>query len=343
MPIIMCAINFLYLSAAEAGLAYDEGEWVGGRLFDSYDVAYSVCEYCVRDDVLEAVQNAIEPETWTDSHISESPLDVALGWGWEAFCRKVKHESRFVFLSREEQSSGHPDEFTTVEWLQRLEKIIIDNELVTRIPPGTVYWRGRLVDSLDNWTALRSAKDLGSPPGERASNNRMSPAGISFFYGSEDIDTVVAEIGAHSVNRYAVVGAFETLRDLNVLDLTALPELPSVFQESISRQEYGERKFLRAFARDLGKPVSIDGREHIEYVPTQVVTEYLRFIPPFAADGILFRSSQNDGVNCVLFVGPDDCLDDTVPAAPRPPWLEEGTLCLKTDTVKWVRIVASVK
>ncbi|WP_146060416.1 RES domain-containing protein [Amycolatopsis sp. CA-128772] len=67
-----------------------------------------------------------------------------------------------------------------------------------------------------------------------------------------------------------------------------------------SSQRY-DLVFLHRFAADLGKPIALDGREHIEYVATQVVTEYLRFVSSNAVDGILYRSAQNDGVCCVLF------------------------------------------
>ena len=61
--------------------------------------------------------------------------------------------------------------------------------------------------------------------------------------------------------------------------------------------------FLHGFVADIRKPVVLDGREHIEYVPTQIVTEYLRFLAPANVDGLLFQSAQTFGVNCVIFSG----------------------------------------
>jgi len=121
------------------------------------------------------------------------------------------------------------------------------------------------------------ASTLGSPPLMRASANRMSPAGISMFYGCDDIPTVVAEIGSHTAKRFAVIGAFETTRLLQMINLAALPLVPSVFDPE-QRKYYYELMFLHGFARDLRAPVALDGREHIEYVPTQVVTEYMRWL-----------------------------------------------------------------
>src|SRR5262249_23506696 len=57
----------------------------------------------------------------------------------------------------------------------------------------------------------------------------------------------------------------------------------------------------------LAKPIKKDDREHIEYVPTQVVTEFLRH--EFRTEGghrvkgIIYQSARNGkGKCCVLFV-----------------------------------------
>lgn len=162
------------------------------------------------------------------------------------------------------------------------------------------------------------------------------------FYGSADIDTVVAEIGAHSTQRYAIVGAFETTRELTLLNLADLPPVPSLYHDAGRGLHYYDLKFLHSFAVDLGKPITLDGREHIEYVPTQVVTEYLRYIPEYTVDGILFRSAQNNGVNCVLFSDSNGCVDPDSP--PGKPYLkhEDIYLRLQFDSVRCVRIVTTV-
>jgi hypothetical protein len=174
---------------------------------------------------------------------------------------------------------------------------------------------------------------LGSPPPTKASANRMSPAGISMFYGSDDIPTVVAEIGSHTTKRFAVVGAFETTRPLWVVNLASLPTVPSVFDPQ-GREHYYELLFLHEFARDLSEPVVLDGREHIEYVPTQVVTEYMRWLPDVAIDGLLFTSAQNSGTSCVIFCGPEGCADPGKET-------DETMLRLIDDSLQTVRVVAS--
>ncbi|MCE5292392.1 MAG: RES domain-containing protein [Nocardiaceae bacterium] len=56
--------------------------------------------------------------------------------------------------------------------------------------------------------------------------------------------------------------------------------------------------------KELTLPIVLDGREHIDYVPTQVFTEFLRYAFPEPLDGMVFPSAQSDGRNVVLFDGP---------------------------------------
>jgi hypothetical protein len=66
---------------------------------------------------------------------------------------------------------------------------------------------------------------------------------------------------------------------------------------------------------DLSKPISKNGREHIEYVPTQVVTEYFRYtyedLTGGSLDGIIYPSSKLSKKNaCVLFYDHQQSLDE---------------------------------
>nr|QEO73821.1 hypothetical protein [uncultured bacterium] len=327
MDIVMGAVRFLFTPVDDtSGLS-------GAGVFDATEVAYAVCEGDVTNEVLRAIAASITEQAWTDAYRSGSSPGKAMGRGWAAFCEKVKHVSRFVFLVTKQESPDRSGDLTTVELLERLEKIILDHGTLLPVPAGRVFWRGRKVDSPGKLAQYGTAAALGSPPRNKASHSRMSPAGISMFYGSDDIDTVVAEIG-HDARRYAIVGAFETTRHLTLLNLADLPPIPSLYHEAGRGSRYYDMRFLHSFAVDLGKPVTLDGRERVEYVPTQVVTEYLRFVPDFAVDGILFRSAQNNGVNCVLFCDASGC------AGPDDPASMDTYVRLRPGTVQWVRIAA---
>lgn len=89
------------------------------------------------------------------------------------------------------------------------------------------------------------------------------------------------------------------------MNLTQLPPLSSVF-DSNRRQEREELLFLESFVEEIKKTIEKNGTEHIEYVPSQVVSEYFALV--FEAsngqclDGVLYPSAvQRGGHNLVLF------------------------------------------
>jgi hypothetical protein len=160
----------------------------------------------------------------------------------------------------------------------------------------------------------KTAAELGPPPVDKCiSANRMSPAGIPMFYGAFDEATALAET-TKETDEFATIGKFKTLRDVKVLDLTRLPIVPSIFD----REKRDDRQpifFMRDFLRDFTKLVDKNGSEHIEYVPTQIVTEYFRHIyrhnDKESLDGIIYPSSVSKGGKaCVLFCTGKNCTQD---------------------------------
>ena len=79
--------------------------------------------------------------------------------------------------------------------------------------------------------------------------------------------------------------------------------------------EYDPRKlliFLHTLGHEFSKPITRDDRVHIEYVPTQVVTEYLRGVKTRedgGLNGIRYGSARHDGgASLVLFCNPDNLI-----------------------------------
>ncbi len=103
----------------------------------------------------------------------------------------------------------------------------------------------------------------------------------------------------------AVLASFTTRADVRALDLTQLPATPSVFEED----EFDTREailFLESFIDAITEPVTKDGREHIDYVPSQVVSEFFaqvfRTESKEQLDAVIYPSAvMPDGRNLVLF------------------------------------------
>ena len=96
--------------------------------------------------------------------------------------------------------------------------------------------------------------------------------------------------------------------------------------------------FQKHFVENISQPVIHDGKEHIDYVPTQILTEYFRhrYTGPdnLRIDGIIYPSAQRKrGSSVVIFAGPTDL--DPVPS----PWPgEKHTPLLMLDSASIRRL-----
>jgi len=195
--------------------------------------------------------------------------------------------------------------------------------MVTTIPKSTIVYRCRRRKRNDLWSP--TAEELGAPDPGKARAGRMNPAGIPYLYTAFDAETVLHEVGAHKRTTDTILIARFTLNtDVDVVDLTTLPPEPSIFD--LDRKAERERAlFIQGFVDEIAKPVTKDGQEHIDYVPSQVVCEYLAQVfksrtgKPLS--GLIYPSSAHEGgrnlvifpsnrglvgtkFNCVTFVAP---------------------------------------
>lgn len=139
----------------------------------------------------------------------------------------------------------------------------------------------------------------------------MSPAGVSLFYGSDDPQGAIAEIAGHGTGSTAIVAEFKTTRALFILDLTTTPPLPGSVFDADKRPAIAMRSFLATFVANVTRPVIPDGREHVEYAPTQVITEYIRFMSRTPVNGIALPSKPGKGTKTyVIFAGPAEVADE---------------------------------
>jgi hypothetical protein len=298
----------------DEGVAWEQG-WVGNVL-DSYDLLTEELEIdFATEELFHDLHRSLSDRQWCQRNFYELEPHEALIAGWEEFARVVKHESRYVLARREDpRAEGRGlEEIAPADFLDALSRVIANSRLYANLAAETTVCRLRMHGNGSSYT---HAHELGPPPAKFAKfPNRMSAAGITAFYGAFDKDTAVAETvrPAEAPLSAATLGHFKLLRDLHLIDFTKLPPVPSIFAVGSRTRRQGIL-FLRSFLRDFTAPIEKDGREHIDYVPTQVVAEYLRFIHrgrnEQRIDGILYRSARNEGAQaCVLFAGPDEFCD----------------------------------
>lgn len=254
----------------------------------------------------EALDQDIEDcflnDDWIQHHASAMTIGQELSFMWELFSRMIMHEQRFTFFKRPEFTGEKlSDDNGLMDILTELGSIISRHNLCRIISIGTELYRCRFINKGD---VVASFEDITSAPDDKAKQSRMSPAGVSMFYGAFDAKTANIESSSDGIlsNNLHVIGRFRTKEELKVLDLTDLPQ-PSFWIPS----DWEGIGFLHSFNREITKSIKRDDRIHIQYIPSQVFTEYLRYIYQSVddrkIDGIIYKSSLKGATskNIVLF------------------------------------------
>jgi hypothetical protein len=309
---------------ANAGLPYETAE--GGYQGTTY-LTYEVFEELGLDfpkdrgdRLRDAIEGGLGNDLWSEADPFGLTRDQQLHFSWERFCRVIKHERRYFFLRNDEKEARHSGDelFSPAEILQMIFSFAEDAGAFAKLPTGTTLYRARYEPDGETYA---TAGTLGPPPLDHAiKTNRMSPPGVVMTYASEDLESALAET-VDEPGTFAI-GKFATERDALILDLTRLPAAPSAFAELLDTQEYDPRprlNFLHSISREISRPIARDDRVHIEYVPTQVVTEYVRSavrIKGRRVDGIRYNSSRKlAGSALVLFADQRNLILD-VPERP---------------------------
>lgn len=294
-------VFYYYNDPASACVPYE-----GGYLFDpedTEDVLMSIGLEC-HEKLFEDISKAFVPNGWVESaggHWASSHQSDILNDSWSNFVEVVKHEVRFFFSRIPTSSDSGSQEYSPQQLLSVMSHLIQELGLVNTISMGTSLYRVRNRDEGSDWAL--NQEQMGPPPSDRAAAGRMNPAGISYLYLAFELETALAEV-LDGPPCGAAIAQFGAQREMFVLNLTSLPQLPSIFDNSDREQREG-LMFLKQFVVEISKPVRKDGREHVEYVPSQVVSEYFALVfrtngQPL--DGIVYPSAvRPGGKNLVLF------------------------------------------
>lgn len=293
-------------------VAWDGGFVLGSPIIDS-------------DDLLDQHDGPLENEELHREFVGafdhlwcqRDPYSLAhsdmLLLSWERFSETTKTDKRYFWYRTQTPDNNDDDEL--------LDPAEVPDEVGRAIVRAGWRMLGQTADcrlfrarAHDPSKRLRAADELGAPPSEQAGNNRMSGAGISMFYGAETAKTAIAEI-RFSRKEAVTVGSWRPTRELVYLDLLAARPIPSIF-DMTARSDRPWLRFLAEFADDLAQPID-QYISPIEYIPTQIITEYvrdhLRTPDDRRIDAIRYRSSldEPDGVCWVVFAKLDDCGEST--------------------------------
>ena len=254
------------------------------------------------DDLFEDIRGAFVNDGWVPAaggHWSSLHPHEELSYSWESFVHAVKHETHYFFTNLE---SEEPGEYSPHTLLRKIGELVNELSRISHLPVGMQLYRVRERHNGENWEI--NADEMGSAPREKARAGRMNPAGISYLYLAQERETALAEVlsGPPCQAAYA---EFVVTHELTVIDLCQINSLPSIFDSHLRDVREG-LIFIAGFVESISKPVKRDGSEHIDYVPSQVVSEF--FAKVFQRTdgekihGMVYPSAiQLGGKNVVLF------------------------------------------
>lgn len=305
----------------DGGVPYDpeERDYMYHERYDTNDVVGDELDL-PRDrsgDLAQAIAEGLGIErVWVPKEPMAMREDDWLIQSWDSFSRHVKHENRF-FFREQPQDCDRRDLIHPSRMLEALAVACEKCDMYRQITDETIY-RVRFEPEGSTWS---EATDLGPTPTCRAvTDNRMSPVGIVMFYGAFDPETAIAETVTPPCR--VAIGRFRLRTEMTVLDLTNFPKV-SIFDPENGRN-FRALEFLKSFSRAISQRVNKDRQVHVEYVPTQVVTEYFRHVEG-SVMGILYPSAVRPGhSSLVLFADQNSVLGchDADGLRDVEPWIE---------------------
>lgn len=161
--------------------------------------------------------------------------------------------------------------------------------------------------------AADPSRQMGPPPTRKRRPGRMNPSGICAFYAGYDLATCIAELRPR-VGSVVASAEFEIIRPIVAFNTTRFaqePKEPNLFaKDHIKRM--AQWRFMQTFMHEIAQPISPDD-EHLDYVPTQAVAEYLLRHHKFHLNGeerrieaIIYRSAQHPAGKNIVILG-DAC------------------------------------
>ena len=299
----------------EAGGFWDneDGNYYGFDAINTSEMLESIpleCNEKLFEEIAESFVNDQWVETANGSIYGSHPHEL-MSYAWERFAQIVKYESRYFFQQtlsniedeEDEYQFARQENYNPANFLPILGELAIKLRLFTTLSIGETLFRARPKKEGESFDL--NTKELGAPPSQKAAAGRMNPAGISYMYLAFEQDTALTEVRQSNGLLQAAIGRFETQRETHILDLTNLPEKPSIFDDQCHDELVG-LLFIDEFVKEIIKPVEKNGSEYIEYVPSQVVSEFFALIfrlqNDIHLDGIKYPSAvHKDGYNLVLF------------------------------------------
>lgn len=265
----------LFVEDADGGMLIDviDKDW---QLFseggDAHTILHEAAELC---------ESALRPETRV-RYSDEAMIAVS---SWTEIKAELRERRRFLM-----------DDFIR----QKDEKwrwIFTNNE---HLHIGDCFYRGRINSEKNK--PYEEEKDMSAPPAEKATPGRVNPYGIPHLYLTDSPETAMYELRAVTGDQLTIA-KFEIAEELDIIDFTRHEDLYNMYSGEYDSllQAVQRWALLKEVSQDMSKPVRRYDNANLDYLPTQLVCEYIRVIK--GMDGLIFQSSRNGNgrKNIVLF------------------------------------------
>lgn len=225
---------------------------------------------------------------------------------WREFQRSLLHGQRFFNTQARDQLVNI---FRNIHQQRDHKK----QGPVYMIEPGAAqgrFWRARVANDFEQREIIVAdvPGELGPPPERKRRAGRLNPAGVVGFYAAFDLPTCIAELRP-AVGSVVIAAEFAITESICVLDTTrfeAKPKAPDLYAKD-AQTRAAQWHFMQSFMSEIAQPIS-PADEHLDYLPTQAVAEYLNKHHSFTfagkertIDAIIYRSAQHpEGKNIVL-------------------------------------------
>ena len=307
LQLVVDGVRFEYEDPIEQA-AYDSEDGYLVPIRDTCELLEEL-EVTERPEVLAAIAESMRQGLWCQRNPYAATPTEALVWGWQASRAFVKESRRYTFLVPDPAPADGAGAVAMHSVPGAIAAAVTSSGSVTTLAPGSKWWRARVEAEGGKFC---SATEIGTPPAAHARDNRMSPKGIGAFYGASTLAGAVAEVGYADPTAMLSVGRFELVDPIRVVDLREATQVPSLF-DSKMRELRAPITFLQSFIEDISSPSPPSDRQNPDYIPTQVITEYLRYELPSRLgpiEGVVWRSSKDRTIDvCALFVANDEFAD----------------------------------
>jgi hypothetical protein len=306
------AFRYKYL-IADTSHDGDNGDELGSIIyhltgaFDA-DVVRAIVERLIEDE--DCLPQEGDEPFYQDDFLYEDYefQDSSHSMLWQRFRDSIIHHQRFF----NERAKDHLKKIFDGVHLQRSTS---RTGPVYLIEPGhrkSCFYRARIVENTDLREKIEAdlAGLLGAPSERFRRAGRMNSAGISTFYAAFDFDTCIAELRP-SVGSLVMGAEFEITEPLWVLDMTrfkAPPRRIDVFAHNRTKLA-AQWQFMQSFMNEIAQPIS-PSDEHLDYIPTQAVAEYLLHHHEFIIDekirkieAIIYSSAQSPAGKNIVILG----------------------------------------